>query len=510
MKDTTGKKIQPVDRVTEKKVLGWGEYDPDTRQRRYPLHAAQWDVLRADARYVFASAGSGGGKTALLPLWLAARIAENPTGRFLLIVPTYPMFEQVGLYSAIRQCFEGTPLEGTYNVQQHKYTLGTGGCLFIRSADDPDRIEGGQWDAIAIDEAAKLQPRAWTNIKSRSPRFFIVSTPDNNSWTYYELFKRCDVCLTPDAEYRSSDGNYYVRIWATTDNPYKANEDLDLMRQTMGKGEFERRFLGRFAPLDGLVYETFADAIFPNDGRIPDELPSPVVKVACGLDWGWHDPLCCLVGAECQDGRVYLVEELYGSKIPLDDLVAKLKAIRDRWAIDADDYEMIDGGRFDGFYCDHSRPELIALLRKHGLKARTKKVPLIETGVSLVDARLRTGFLKVYDTCGHLIDEASHYQRRADRDGQYGEKPVGKRDHAVDALRYLVTGLDFGRALNFAAAVRERDADEVLVAKTAKLKRLGLTSSEGGSAAAALELEERARATRWAELVDGDELWTPC
>lgn len=487
--------------------LGWGEVDPVTRQRHYPLHAAQWDALHADARYVFASAGTGGGKSALVPLWLAMRIAENPKGRFLLIVPTYPMFEQVGLFSALKQCFEGTPLEGRYNIQKHQYTLGTGGSLFIRSADDPDKIEGGQWDAIAIDEAAKLHVRAWNNVKSRSKRFFIVSTPDNNSWTYFELYKRCDVTVRPDAEYRSSDGNYYVRIWATTDNPLKANEDLDLMRSTMGRGEFERRFLGRYAPLDGLVYEKFADAIIINGGNIPDELPSPVVRVACGLDFGWNDPLCNLVGAECQDGRVYVVEELFGQHILPDDLLTKLRAIRDRWALDADDYDMIDGGRFAGFFCDHSRPELIAFLRKHGLNARSKKVPLIETGISFVDTRLRTDFLKVYDCCGHLIDEASHYQRKTDRDGDYTEKPVGKRDHAVDALRYLISGLDFGRKLELAKASRERSADEVLVQKKAKLKRLGL--SPAGLEVSPEELDEKARAKRWAELVEGDELWTP-
>jgi len=59
----------------------------------------------------------------------------------------------------------------------------------------------------------------------------------------------------------------------------------------------------------------------------------------------------------------------------------------------------------------------------------------VEHGLNLLNARIRTGRLKVVKgPVKALITEASGYH--------YGEKgkPIGA-DHAIDALRYMVSGL---------------------------------------------------------------------
>jgi len=66
----------------------------------------------------------------------------------------------------------------------------------------------------------------------------------------------------------------------------------------------------------------------------------------------------------------------------------------------------------------------------------------IAPGIEKTNARVRTGRLKVCRCCPNLIDEADGYAY-ADKEDRTGpEKPVKENDHAMDALRYMVMGVD--------------------------------------------------------------------
>jgi phage terminase large subunit len=481
-----------------KKKYAWGELDHNGRPQ-YPVHKAQADCLRSKARYVFACAGTGGGKSAIIPIWLWHRIKENPKGRFLLVVPTYKMFEKVGLSRDLDHLLRavGWADDKSYNKSKYIYRLKCGAEIFIVSADDPSKLEGGQWTAIAVDEAGKISKKAWENIADRSQRYLVVSTPDTNNWLYHEIYKACNVIVKPDTEFKSSDGKYYMRRWATIDNPAKANEDIELHKKRFSKGEFARRYLGEFATLDGLIYETFGDAIIRTDDQKPPlKTPSPVVRVGIGVDWGYSpDPLCILVGVECQDGCIYVVEEVYGCEIPNESIRNHLTRLKRHWSLNSDDLDIFEGGRFVGIFCDSSEPKTINYLKSQGIAARGKTVPLIETGISMVDQRMRCGFLKIYDTCENLIEESQHYVRIPDSEGDF-DKPRDKDNHALDCLRYLITGMDHGRQLDF---VRAAPPEEPEQAREEVLKRLSLISEDGR------EIEEREREEANREIAE--RLW---
>src|SRR6266436_5479892 len=64
----------------------------------------------------------------------------------------------------------------------------------------------------------------------------------------------------------------------------------------------------------------------------------------------------------------------------------------------------------------------------------------IRRGIALVTARIRTGRLKVAPSCVNLIAEARlyRYPTPAERE-QLGENPIDAHNHALAALRYLVS-----------------------------------------------------------------------
>jgi hypothetical protein len=109
------------------------------------------------------------------------------------------------------------------------------------------------------------------------------------------------------------------------------------------------------------------------------------------------------------------------------------------------------------WYADPTGATEIMEFRSAGLKVG-KGINDIRAGIAAVTARLETGRLKVnQERCPNLVAEARLYrypspsERRAE-----GENPVDEHNHALGALRYLVSRLD----TRFMARLRRHDGKE--------------------------------------------------
>ena len=115
------------------------------------------------------------------------------------------------------------------------------------------------------------------------------------------------------------------------------------------------------------------------------------------------------------------------------------------------------------------------------------KKPVL-AGIDMVSERIRTGRLRIVrSACLPLVRELSMY--RYDTAKQL-EEPVKEDDHAVDALRYLVVGLDRNREVPGVADRALRDA---------------AAESEARAVAEREAAEERGRAAR--EDPDDERWW---
>jgi hypothetical protein len=407
----------------------WGELINGVRN--YPLHRGQQELYNSTARITAGFCGTGSGKSACIPLWLIKQIITNKyVGRHLVVLPTYKMIKQSTVLDQFRLALEGTSLFGRFNEQKHIYTTAQGAEIYFRSADDPNSLESGQYLSLIIDECAKINYRAWVNasarVGQRSGPILLVSTPDINNWCYEEVFKLCTETIIKDnvnIRY-SPDKKIKVVQFGSILNPTYSKEEIERQKRILPEALFKRRYLGEFASLEGLVYSKYQTAILEEE--VPQILPSPAIHVVGGIDWGWNDPAVILIGAECQDNRLYILEEFYGSKIPIDELAIKVKQLQDKWGVSM-------------FFCDSSRPEIIDMLQRRSINCQSKNVPGIETGIALVDARINSDMLKIYQNCRYLIDELSKYQRMSKKDGNYDEKPKDKENHSCLSGNSLIT-----------------------------------------------------------------------
>ena len=68
----------------------------------------------------------------------------------------------------------------------------------------------------------------------------------------------------------------------------------------------------------------------------------------------------------------------------------------------------------------------------------------VEGGLDRVIALFKTHRLYVFDSCQGVLDELGTYSREVDEMGQPTDKIKDKaKFHRLDALRYLVQGLDY-------------------------------------------------------------------
>ncbi len=108
------------------------------------------------------------------------------------------------------------------------------------------------------------------------------------------------------------------------------------------------------------------------------------------------------------------------------------------------------------WFADPSQPGTIQELRNAGhdvipcvhLSVRggagTPRTPVL-SGIDQVTERMRTGRLKIVrGSCRPLLRELALYHYPDDKTS---EEPVKEDDHACDALRYLVVGMDRGRTV---------------------------------------------------------------
>ncbi|HEV3085434.1 MAG TPA: terminase family protein [Gemmataceae bacterium] len=226
------------------------------------------------------------------------------------------------------------------------------------------------------------------------------------------------------------------------DNPHLDIEEYIRSLEQLDEVERRRLLDGDWEIAnEGLVYPTLRQHVI---------VPFRIEPTRCwaGVDWGYHNPAALIVGAMDHDDVLHIVEEIYGSGMTDDEIIAEAAGLRDRWPIDL-------------WYCDPAEPASIEKFRRNGLRARTATNDVMP-GISAVNARLRTGRLKVFNACKNLIRESGLYRYPTLEEKRIqGEKPIDEHNHALSALRYLIAGVDRVREVQAAKRTYKEESDRV-------------------------------------------------
>jgi len=386
-------------------------------EKRISLYPAQFDFLTTGARFAAFIGGIGSGKTYAGCARALVECGREDGGLGLIVAPTYPM-----LRDATLRTFKDVASDAItdFHKGEMRAVVGNAEVLF-RSADDPERLRGPNLSWAYVDEAALCQPMTWPIVigrlreSGRAGPAWITTTPKGRNWVWKEFVEQ------------QRDG-YAVYRARTADNPYLSPRFLaDL--EAAYTGDFARQELyGEFVAFEGLVYDEFDRLVHVA------EPPERLIEVVAGVDWGYTNPTVILVIGLDTDRRAHVLEEFYQRRRLIGEVVTEAKELAAKWNVST-------------FYCDPSEPANIAEMNGAGLSAIGADNAVSE-GIQRVKARLAIAGdgqprLMIAPQCVNALAEFESYCWKSGRAGMKDE-PEKTNDHAMDALRYAIMGIDGG------------------------------------------------------------------
>jgi len=383
------------------------------------LHPAQSRVMASIARFIGCIAGIRGGKTTIGAIWLLREIdrdrAAGKLGDYLICAPTSKILDQ----STLPKFKEFFPQDwGVWKEQKSYFELkwnrpgSTEPCrIFVRSMDEPDSVEGMDCLAAWMDEVGKMKVQAWINVQGRlsvqQGRCILTTTPYAVNWFYKDVYKM------------AGDKDYDIITWCSSDNPVFPPDEIERAKRTLPRAIFERRYLGKFTRLEGLVYPEFDESEHIIE---PFDIPSEWLRFG-GLDFGHSNPNAIVCISQDPTANIfYVYKEFYRSETLLKNIS-----------------NFITNEGLAYVLADTQSSQLIAELNQyHGNRNVKEADKQISVGIERVRGLLQEGRLKFFkDKCSNTVNEIAQYHYAVtDGNRDASEKPVAKDNHAMDALRY--------------------------------------------------------------------------
>jgi hypothetical protein len=259
---------------------------------------------------------------------------------------------------------------------------------------------------LIIDEAARVPDDLYRAVcpmlAVSDGRMICLSTPFGRRGFFHDAW--------------SAGGDDWARIEVPVDQVSRISRAyLERVRRQMGESWYRQEFHCSFEALEGVVYPDFARCVVAVDQVPPG-------RWFGGIDFGLRNPFAAVWGVLDRDDVLWLVGEHYSREQTLA-------------------YHMKHLPRQVTWYGDPEGAREITELHCAGLTIR-KGDNAQRPGIAAVRARLENGTLRIVaGACPNLLAEAQLY--RYDPDSPGAEIPLKEHDHAMDALRYLVSKLDW-------------------------------------------------------------------
>jgi len=260
---------------------------------------------------------------------------------------------------------------------------------------------------VILDEAARVPDDIYKAVRPMlavsNGRMICLSTPRGKRGFFFQAWTR--------------GGADWKRIEVPAGKVPRIPADfLEAERRALIDTDFRQEYECSFETLQGLVYPDLAKCVV--------NCPAPGFKRRYGgIDFGYRNPFAAVWGGLDCNGVLWLTNEHYvREQIP--------------------SYHAARLPRDVTWYADPSDPGKIKEFQRAGFDIRPA-VASVETGIALVQSRIRQGMLRICaGACPNLLEEAGLYRYDDAPNEKKSEHPREGYDHGLDATRYLVISID--------------------------------------------------------------------
>ena len=376
------------------------------------LHQTQKTVALDKHRFRVMRMGRRWGKTTLAIDQMKAR-ATIPNSRIAYIAPTFQQARDIAWEQLKKDCLNAS---ASINEARLEIKLVNGSLIVLRGWEAVETLRGQAFDLIVIDEVAMMR-NFWVNwqevlrptLTDTRGEVIFISTPQGFNH-FYDL---CNLELTDD-DFKS----FHFTSW---DNPYLPKDELEKAKATLPPDRFAQEYEASFQKTQGLVFKEFS-----REKHLYDELPKESFDKYGGVDFGYRNPAVVL---DCR---------FNGEKLYIEDEWYK----RERTDIQIADYVALQ--KFKAVYPDPENTGAIKELTNKQVNVRevSKAKGSVKSGVQSIRELLIRGDLLINKRCVNLISEFEMYSYDDDdSERNEEENPIKANDHAIDALRYVVSSL---------------------------------------------------------------------
>lgn len=313
------------------------------------------------------------------------------------------------------------------------------------------------------------------------PRWLLVSSNPTRNWVYKQIIEPYHhymktgnirdnlLCLRyPDTQKAILDEHGKPQLLlevvegSTYTNAHILSADFIQTLESAYTGQMKDRFLrGEWAAYEGLVYPDFNE----NVHVLPEhqirfhlrELMAKGAKISWieGYDHGLQSPSCYLLAFVDMAGNIFVVDGYYEKEAPIDWQAATITQTRNTYYAKSK-FIMADpsilrrsatGGKVVGrtvsdmfFETDRS----IVMARgnndiQNGIRKIRSYLQLYSFHQHPITGEAPAPYLFISDKLTWLVDEFSSYYWRSDSSGEREDTPVDRNDHALDALKYMLS-----------------------------------------------------------------------
>jgi phage terminase large subunit len=332
--------------------------------------------------------------------------------------------EEIQLFEQLHKEHNQDSFIKNINTTYHEIMFQNGSEILFRSCDKDRNFASMNLSGFAIDEPVDVSESVFLMLQSRLSNKstkhhlgILATNPGGfDSWVYKYFFER----KLP---------GYYTVETSTYDNVLLPQQEQYITDcENSFDADYARRYLqGCWGSFEGLIYKDFS-----KEKHVGDYRQSPLSSHIAGYDDGYRNPACLLIGGVDSDNRLYVLHEFYKSDFTTDEISNTIKPL----------YTQYDLRKI---FCDPSGLNAIETFKRNGMRAidaDNKKQGQLG-GISKLKSLFKQDMIYIDSSCVNLIKQLQSYRYEKDKaSGNYTEEPVKKDDHAVDALRYMVSEYD--------------------------------------------------------------------
>lgn len=378
------------------------------------LHENQLKIHQSEARFKYVKAGKQFGKSLLASYTLFKWATKmKPGGLFWYIAPSSVHVRDIAWHNLTRNLIDSRIYKRMLEQELYLEMI-NGSRIYLRGAENRERLRGPKLDGVIFDEAAYIDEYVWTGIirsqlmASGGPAFFI-STPNEKGRNWFT-----GACEEASRQERMGNKDYAYWKFTSYDNPTISREELENTRANTPDDVFDLEYMANESANAGVILSEFSFENHVSDTPIKEGV------LVRGLDWGIAHPTACLwVKVDSVSKQVYVEDEFMKSGMLISESsgIIKQKTTREvAWSVIDPSTKKRDSqtGRRDldefarnGVYCvpgDNS-----------------------DRGYDVMKMFFKTNSIKINPKCRNLISQI--------RNVQWGDKD---HEDLLDCLRYTL------------------------------------------------------------------------